>query len=189
MFEIVFAIGAFVAIGATAVGAVLAGLFGPELIDAVRYPVVVALWGARMTDPPRMITSADVSRMMVAVADIATEANLGLDQGATSDALSSARIRWVPATPGGSPGGTLRAIKDPWDRTIHGEPMWVGGYFSQGVCFVVFLENDHIEDTAFHHELAHAILTECGFADSSHHEHQLMIDVRKHARANYAENV
>lgn len=183
VFEVVFGVAALVGIGGLAMLAVLSGSFGDRIIDRVRFPIQVSFFGAKMAKPPERITADSVGRMLSVVAGIS---NRHVDRATVRLALDELRIIWVPASPGGSPGGKARAVADPYERDLpNGEPMWVGGWLEGNTAHVVYLPGDRVEDTQLFHEAGHAILKLNGDVDRAH-RNALWEDLHAEARERFA---
>jgi hypothetical protein len=158
MFEVVFGVVAAAAI--LGIGGAMTAVFfnGNRVVDRIMFPESIPLWGTRCRKMPSSWRGgpASIAKMNSAILSVLNEAGFGAP-GMSISALNGIRIIWVQATPGGSPGGTLRSVVDPWGRSVGGEPMWVGGWTEGNVVSIVYLDGDGIEDTQYFHEAMHVI--------------------------------
>lgn len=159
MFEIVFGIVAAAVIALLATGLILAFFYGDGWVDRMRFPVTIPGWGARAQRIPFDATAADIGVMLHVVSNVVIEGGMVAPADEVRRGLDALRFVWVPATPGGSPAGTERSVRDPWLR-MHpqGGPLWVGGWLVGDTAHIVYLPGDRIEDTQLFHEPLHALL-------------------------------
>lgn len=146
----------------------------PAVLDRVGYSVKVPGWGMRLAEPPPFNSTVDdVGRMNSLLLKHAVDK--GYSQREVKRVLNASRVRWVRADP--SLGG--RAVVDPWNRRVpvlddagnetgETKPMRVAGWHRGNTLYVVFVEDDVIERTAYAHEGGHGIHLLKGVVDYEH---------------------
>jgi len=161
--EIIIGLLAFIAILGVAFLAFVV-FFGGRLLQkalaAHQFPVAVPWWGTRMNVLVPAATARDVALVNDVLLERAKKKGyLAKDVKAKIDSLL---VNWVKADP--SYNG--RAVPDPYGRKENdGSPMYLAGWRSGDHIFVVWKEGDSIFNTAYAHEVGHAIHETRGITD------------------------
>jgi hypothetical protein len=157
----------------------LGGIFVTALIallarngNNLGFPIVVPRWKNRLNGhPPFDSTVEDIARLNDHILRLAVAK--GYKKRDVKKKINGTRTNWIRADKSLS---VARSVLDPWGRKV---PVWngsetqmqtmtVAGWHNGDVLHVVYELKDHIEDTAYAHEMGHEILEMKGDADINH---------------------